>query len=144
MSAHSPVPSPSRRHMLQTGGAAIIVSATPTLAACESCDTECVASLIQLAVFLAKTSFEIYEDITGRIVWENRDETFRRIQTLVCLIRDDDGSCIQEEEFIVEIPSNGTYEYDLGGFSTELEGLYYFLIKFLGREEPSEDFDVTV
>ncbi|MES2644034.1 MAG: hypothetical protein V4850_31385 [Myxococcota bacterium] len=107
------------------------------------CDAECAATLIEVSYELVKLGFTIYEEITGKLLWENTGPTDRLVQALVCFVRSDTGECIQEEEFIVEVPANGEHEYDLSGFSADEEGIYHFLVKFLGIEEPSEEVEVS-
>ena len=130
----------TRRTLIHSGAALVGTSTVPNMIGCQ-CDATCVSQLISATILLIDVGVQIYEDLSGRIIWENRDDHMRKIQTLVCLIRGEDGDCLEEKEYIVNVEP-GTNPYDFNGFSVDEPGWYYFLMQFLQKEEESDEFNI--
>ena len=130
----------TRRTLIHSGMALVGTSTVPTLISC-NCDAQCVSNLISATIMLIDVGVQIYEELNGRIIWDNRSDDIRRIQTLVCLVRGEDGNCMDSKEYIVNVEP-GRNPYDFSGFEVEQPGWYYFVMQFLQKEEESDEFNV--
>ncbi|MBX2798046.1 MAG: hypothetical protein KTR31_10265 [Myxococcales bacterium] len=112
---------------------------------CEECleDPACVAAVVELTVLLAKTTYQVYEAISGEMNWENLEDVDRLVEVLVCLIRSSDGECLDQAQYFADIPANSKATYNIPGLAAEEPGLYHLLVEYLSTSTETDDVEVT-
>lgn len=135
--------SPTRREVLRYGLSGVAIATLPaTLSACdEDCDVECVQEIAAIVITLAKLSFSLVEEITGKLILRNsRDEPWA-FQGLLDLVHNESGEC-QEQDFFATLAAGEEVELSFNDYYACLQGTHFMDLLSGGNTEASDLFDV--